>query len=669
MAIEPIKGFYVHDEETDTDGVAKYDYESLAGIEPVEAKLDGAIDEIDVIDGLLDPFVENVTPTVELEVNSVHGYYNKNGVFTEETSIRRNAIVEPVSTGEKYYLTTHTGSTLIPAILYYNGETFLSYDLAGNGTQQDITDYEFTIPENCTKLIVQCSDQASAFGLKKSVTELSIYTKEETNSKMSEAGRQRYGVKWEMSNPDDLGQRCFSAVGLTATIGVGSTNGNSDFDNIYPWSEIKRCNIKQNANGAEVVTFEGETGFSLDGSNGDVFVYIPKFYYERYQTGGYEYRVISAIGTNPHPAFVEDGKELDALYIGAFEGKIDAGGKLRSIGNVLPTNNTTAPDFLSAAQANGGNYSLYDNRCVDAVWSLFAVEYGCRNTNRVLGYGYSDFEQPATYLERDKIVLAATNTNTVRTIKWGASYKNYMPVGSNITVCGNNNQRTILTQAKITACVDSGDYTDWTFDGDPIDVDTTCFIGSAACNTNFCETVPSGALNWHTGRADWQTGSYATRRNPVRYRWIENIFGNLWHFLPDVTFYNLQMYVCNNMKDYEFGKHADEYKPENAIYTEQSSNGRKDDLTGYNSWVTDMDNGQFTKGIDFGRTFSQNLTSEKAFGAYYYLYATSNTPIVINNGGGFDHLWRCNILTQRAWGGIDAMWYLYGARLMYKHID
>ena len=29
MAIEPIKGFYVHDEATNTDGVAKYERKTL----------------------------------------------------------------------------------------------------------------------------------------------------------------------------------------------------------------------------------------------------------------------------------------------------------------------------------------------------------------------------------------------------------------------------------------------------------------------------------------------------------------------------------------------------------------------------------------------------------------------------------------------------------------
>lgn len=39
MAIEPIKGFYVHDEETDTDGVAKYEFSSLENIPDYENQI------------------------------------------------------------------------------------------------------------------------------------------------------------------------------------------------------------------------------------------------------------------------------------------------------------------------------------------------------------------------------------------------------------------------------------------------------------------------------------------------------------------------------------------------------------------------------------------------------------------------------------------------------
>ena len=64
---------------------------------------------------------------------------------------------------------------------------------------------------------------------------------------------------------------------------------------------MKRCNILVNVNGAKVVTFEGETGFTLDGSNGDVFVRIPKFSVEKYVKNGEEYRVISNVMNHIHP--------------------------------------------------------------------------------------------------------------------------------------------------------------------------------------------------------------------------------------------------------------------------------------------------------------------------------------------------------------------------------
>ena len=78
----------------------------------------------------------------------------------------------------------------------------------------------------------------------------------------------------------------------------------------------------------------------------------------------------------------------------------------------------------------------------------------------------------------------------------------------------------------------------------------------------------------------------------------------------------------------------------------------------------------FAKGNNFGKTFDTthdgSITSKKGFGGYYYLY---NGTVYITNGGGFDHLWRCNMLTNRAWQSATSKWYLYGARLIYKNID
>lgn len=625
--------------------------------------IQGLDDTVDDLGDLLTEYDEAAVP-VALTVQT-NGYYDKTGNFVSTTD-RAYAIVNNVAAGEKYLLSTFVRPVTIAGIIMYAGNTFYDYDLEGTGSDQTVTDYQITIPNTVTKMIVQSARDSVPPTLKK-ITETQVsksYTKTETRNLLA-GTPQKYGVRWSVTDPDDLGERCFNAVGLSASIGIGSTDGESDFDSIYPWSDIKRCNIKKNANGAYVVTYEGETGFALDGSNGDVFVRIPKFYVEKYIEDGKEYRVISGTGTIPHKAFIEDGKELDEIFIGAYEGYSN-GTVLKSISGVIPTSNLTANQFLTLAETNGNEYSLFDMRCVDALWTLMAVEYGCRNSNQIFGYGVADYMQPI-YNSYQICTQAGTGVNTIRTGKWSAGNKAYMPVGSNMTICGNQDQETIVAQRKIISVVDGTDYTDWTFDGDPINVDTDCFIGSAACDTDYIDTC-SSPLSWHTGRAAVATGGAALTRNPVRYRWIENPVGNLWHLLPDTLFVSLQMYICENMKDYDLSQLTSAYKAIGALMTEQNSNGQKTDGTGSNYWLTALLDDTFAKGSCIGKSASTELTSAQGFGGYYYMY-NKTSPVLIAHGGGFDHLYRCNMLTNRAWIYTTTKWYLYGARLMFKKIS
>ncbi len=508
----------------------------------------------------------------------------------------------------------------------------------------------------------------------------------------------KYGVKWSTTDPDDLGARCFDAEGLTATIGIGDTNGYSDFDNIYPWSGMVRCNIKEGADGEDVIVYEGEDGFALDGSNGNVFVRIPKFSVQKYTEDGYEYRVITGDNTNLHPAFIEDGKVLDAIYVGAFEGYIDEG-KLSSVSGVIPSNNVYAADFLTAAQANGVRYTMYDNRSVDALWTLVAVEYGCRNTNRVFGYGVADYKQPDSNYGSCIVRFDGTDTNEVYVTKNVDATERVMPVGSTITIC-RDTQDNIIAQRKITGrrneTVEGVEYTVFEFDGESLDLIKGTFdkdgkfvsgdfVGSAPIYTNYVEDAPSGAMTtWHTGRANWITTdeNLKVTQNPIRYRWIENPVGNVWHFLPDVTFKNGEMYTCNNIRDYEFGN-ADGIKYISTGITSfennYPNNGYKNDTTGLwneangylpNLWITSLID---DSGHVFGDEYSKELTSKQAFGAYYYMRSRStydkDIPVFIANGGGFDHQWRCNMLTNRGWMDASNKWYLYGSRLLYKQIQ
>ena len=61
-------------------------------------------------------------------------------------------------------------------------------------------------------------------------------------------------------------------------------------------------------------------------------ILYPTFYDERYRQDGYEYRVTSASVLKVHPAFIENGKEFDEIFISAFEGYKGSNGKLYSYG-------------------------------------------------------------------------------------------------------------------------------------------------------------------------------------------------------------------------------------------------------------------------------------------------------------------------------------------------
>ena len=680
----------------------------LDSVESEVSQLEAKVTDLD------DAVMKDSTVTNKYAIVNVGGRYDSAGEYHSDASARGVKVVAVVP-GASYKITTRLGSSLIPGVIYTSDQsvtigqnitTVLGTEYPGTGTAQSIEDQPLTIPNGTTFIIAQ-SAHITYEGLEQCVMETisgrvsNVYTKSETdallankadgsdittiegqitniNNKIDALGNAVYGVKWSTTDFSDLGTRILNAVGKTATAAVGTTDGSSDFDSIWPWSGMKRCNIKTNANGAKIVTFEGETGFALDGSNGDVFVRIPKFKTDRYVKDGYEYITIGE--GSVHPAFIEDGKELEEIFVGAFEASGD-NTALYSKAGIIPANNMIGGAFLAAAKARGTQYTLYDMRTVDAVWRLMAVEFGCRNSNRIIGYGYADFIQPIDHeYYRAAVAAQASNTITcgnVNGASWARVFNTDFAPGNTITIC-DGEQKNIVAQRVITSVTaNAGNPLVIQFDGDPIDITTTMFVGNGPAVCNYCESIGSGyKLSWHTGRTNRpvvaSSGLAVETTNPCRYRWIENPVGSLWHFLPDVTFNDLQMYVCSSMKDYEFARHTSPYVPVGPVLPLQNSNGNKGDVNSVstpNYWMTSLLNDIFVKGNSFGKSFDTvhdgTITSQKGYGGYYYL--NTGTMCVVN-GGGFDHLWRCNILTHRAQVSYSTFWYLYGARLMFKNI-
>ena len=641
------------------------------------------LEEIKELTTEQEPVITPVAVSVHT-VDGSNGFWKPDGSFHKDNDRRATNLIN-VNPGETYLITTHIRPATISAIVTYTAAgVVVGTWKTGTGVDEFLTDEPFVVPDGVGKIGVNSCDTTLPT-VKKSTPQdvFKAFTKQESDNRYERkgsvaSGMKSYGVSWSVSDFSDLGERCFGADGLHATIGVGNTNGASDFDSIFPWSEMKRCNVKTNSNGAKIVTFEGETGFAIDGSNGDVFVRIPKFKTSRYIENGREYVVVNDGMT--HPAFIENGVELDEIFVAAFEASIISE-QLYSRSGLIPGNNKTGPQFLSMATTRGRGYTLADMRSIDAIWRLMAVEFGCRNSNRILGYGYSDYRQadPAcSYLH------ASVNAPQSNTITGGvpgvqrARLLTELAVGNNITIC-DGTQDNIVAQRKITnvVCATENDNIVISFDGAPIDITTDMFFGNAPCDSNYCESIGNSyKLNWHTGRTNRpsvvSSQMIESAINPCRYRWIENPVGNVWQFLPDIVFNNRQMYMCDSILNYAMDGTLDDYLAKGDLLPLQTSNGIKNDVNTVaqpNYWITSLLNDIFARGSAFAKSFDNvhdgSITSVNGYGGYYYLNDGYNLVVA---GGGFDHLWRSNILTFRAWINSAEKWYLYGARLMYKNI-
>ena len=123
------------------------------------------------------------------------------------------------------------------------------------------------------------------------------------------------GVKWDTTSSDPTLTRV-DANGKPALVRP------TYFDLHATWGGMRRCCM----NDAGVVTaYQGDPSYRSDGSNGQVMVEIPKFWYRVIDIGTDRYFWISPAaspGYKVHPMFIRDGVEMDYAYIGAFEASV-----------------------------------------------------------------------------------------------------------------------------------------------------------------------------------------------------------------------------------------------------------------------------------------------------------------------------------------------------------
>ena len=147
--------------------------------------------------------------------------------------------------------------------------------------------------------------------------------------------------------------------------GAQGLNAGEDFNSFYAFGGRRRCNVAQDGT---ILAYYGDDNYADDGSNGQVMVYQPAFYYrvvpvvmdKNTSTGiGYHLRKANyyisdtpQLGFRLHPAFYdENGNEIEYVLMSAYEGSVYNTSRSEYINDNTNKNGTISADDLLCSVA------------------------------------------------------------------------------------------------------------------------------------------------------------------------------------------------------------------------------------------------------------------------------------------------------------------------------
>lgn len=371
------------------------------------------------------------------------------------------------------------------------------------------------------------------------------------NINIENAPAARYGVRFDgAANTAETVHRLYNAVGLRSGVGTDTQAAINDFDNIYPWSARKRCCGNFDADGNFIVNaYEGEPGYAVDGSNGEVWVENSLFYYShKYTDDGAEEIIISATPLPdmlPAPIFVNsDGTLKQKAYIAAYPMAV-IDGKATSRSGVFSIHGLTMTELMSAAKTLGEGFAITraDERYTESL--LMFVEFATRDVQHIM--------RGATDMRDANIIEAGTNTNSIMV---SADDGNNFVAGQTINIGTVENR--CITEINYT---ENRDKASIVFDGAPVNVSASDTAESAAWKNGSCDNVLSSS------------GSYVSNtdcRHNCIYRGKEQPYGNAYEKLSDILVkrtgsgssespYHYEIWFLKNINKFSAAAITDDY--------------------------------------------------------------------------------------------------------------
>ena len=483
-------------------------------------------------------------------------------------------------------------------------------------------------------------------------------------------GKKEYGMSWNQAT--DVITRTQNAVGLVR----------ANFDKLYPFAYIKRCNL---SDAGAVNAYYGDSGFATDGSNGQVMVEIPKFYYKFTHSATVHTPSVSREklpGYTLHPAFVSNGVVRNKIYIGAFEASVfDVTAAATEINTIKVTAEPTGNGNMTITL--DGNYAftvaILDADSIEGVVDKIVAagvktDYQgvtwtpAKTASDTLTYtaGSSGLKTVVTmptangvtstitktvtgtggYVKNDAGVVDFTATSgdkiaSIAGVKPASGWKNSLTIVNARKLAVNRgagwgllnfNQASAIHMLYAIEYANLNSQSALSVGITQITDDATTNMG---VNTGLTAGIGTGSSNLGNASGQVAISHYKTAQTtyPFSYRGIENIYGNLWKWIDGINIKaNNNPWIADN------GFVSDQFSAPyvDSGLTLPSSNGYASNLV-------------YGAGLDYGFLPSAVAGSSSTYLADYYYQNTGNRVALL--GGRWN---------DGTFAGAF-LWYLYDA--------
>lgn len=201
----------------------------------------------------------------------------------------------------------------------------------------------------------------------------------------------KYGVRWNKVDADCT-ERLWDAADITLDTTHFAYRGSVDplydnpFDSLYPFSQMRNCNVNLEAFRAlsagedirhAVTAWYGDDNYADDGTNGFVGAYRPAYWFTAIDEGD---SVVFGVSTAP-----VDGWAYCPPYIRGYGFGVDDGQNGMTCYNGQPLSNITMQSQHQKATAGG--FSIDNIFDYSAELTALVVEFATLNTQSAVGFG------------------------------------------------------------------------------------------------------------------------------------------------------------------------------------------------------------------------------------------------------------------------------------------